>query len=141
MAQYTERECPKHGLTIHRQRRRGSWRCKSCAIDAQRKRRQKNKERLVNYFGGKCIKCGYAKSISALCFHHRDPEEKEFGLNQKSGLSLERLIKEAEKCDLLCSNCHYEEHDKIRQVAQSGSSSRLKPLVVVGSNPTLSANF
>lgn len=46
-------------------------------------------------------------------FHHRDPNEKEFSLSKsafKSIKNLERAKKELDKCDLLCSNCHREEH-------------------------------
>lgn len=62
--------------------------------------------------GGKCEKCGYNKNISALEFHHRNPEEKLLGLDMKSfsNNSWEVLSKELEKCDLLCSNCHKEHH-------------------------------
>lgn len=42
--------------------------------------RQRVKERLVEIFGGKCQVCGYNKAISALEFHHLNPEEKEFSL-------------------------------------------------------------
>ena len=77
-------------------------------------RRQRLKEMGVEYLGGKCMKCGYDKCIAALEFHHRNPEEKEFGISRYQNLSWSRIIVELDKCDLLCSNCHkelhYEEH-------------------------------
>jgi hypothetical protein len=70
-------------------------------------KRRKNKTFLVARAGGKCTQCGYDACMRALHFHHRDPSEKEFGLSN-TGLtySLERITQEADKCDLLCSNCH-----------------------------------
>lgn len=64
---------------------------------------------LVQYKGGKCAKCGYDKCIEALHFHHVDPSQKEFSVCSAS-YSIDRLKKEADKCILLCSNCHIEEH-------------------------------
>lgn len=71
-----------------------------------RERSRKQKLILVEEHGGKCIKCGYNKFISALHFHHRDPSQKSFHLN--GSRSLETKRKEAQKCDLLCANCHAE---------------------------------
>ena len=69
------------------------------------------KKQAVKIKGGKCQKCGYDKCIDALHFHHRNAEEKSFGLSQ-SGIyhNWQDYLKEVEKCDLLCANCHAEEH-------------------------------
>lgn len=74
----------------------------------------KRKMSLIEYKGGKCIRCGYNKYSGALEFHHRNPDEKEFNLSQFRNSALERLIKEVDKCDLLCANCHREvEHETL----------------------------
>ena len=80
------------------------------------KRRKDLKKALVEYKGGRCEQCGYNKCVAAMDFHHKDPKEKEFGLSQK-GLtkSLEALKKEADKCLLLCANCHRETHDSLSE--------------------------
>jgi hypothetical protein len=53
------------------------------------------------------VLCGYAKYLAALEFHHLDPEQKEFGIAQAGVTrSLEKCQAEADKCVLLCSNCH-----------------------------------
>ncbi len=72
---------------------------------------------LVEYKGGKCTLCGYDKSPWALELHHRDPKKKIFGLSVR-GLtrSWETLIKEADKCILICANCHREIHAGIAQL-------------------------
>jgi hypothetical protein len=53
--------------------------------------------------------CGYKKYVGALDFHHTDPKTKEFALSVKGlSYSLESLTKEAQKCVLVCKNCHTE---------------------------------
>lgn len=74
--------------------------------------RKKAKIKLVEYKGGECQICGYKRCISALEFHHIDPSEKDFTISGKSW-SLERLKNEADKCILVCSNCHKEIHEGI----------------------------
>jgi hypothetical protein len=67
--------------------------------------------------GGRCKICGYNKCFAALQFHHRDPTEKEILLNSgKMALSnMAGVLKEIEKCDLLCANCHAELHFNMEQ--------------------------
>ncbi len=75
--------------------------------------RRRTKEKLVEYKGGECIKCGYKKCIAVLEFHHLDPKEKDFTIGGKSW-SLEKLKKEVDKCILVCSNCHKEIHYELK---------------------------
>lgn len=101
--------CKKHGNVKHFLRTDGYLRCSKCASDAVARRRRRVKKKLVEHFGGKCIKCGYNKSQKALVFHHRDSEKKEFLLSQASlHKKWKVLLAEASKCDLLCANCHHE---------------------------------
>lgn len=72
--------------------------------------RQRLKERLAYVMGGKCCLCGYDKCITALEFHHKDPEEKEFTLGYKTYISFDKALIEAKKCILVCANCHREIH-------------------------------
>jgi hypothetical protein len=47
--------------------------------------------------------------FGALEFHHLDPGEKRLEVNAKGvSLALETLRAEAQKCILLCANCHAE---------------------------------
>ncbi len=80
-------------------------------IDSVAKRRKKIRLKAIEQLGGKCMRCGYNRYPEALEFHHRDPSKKLFGIGQK-GLtrSWERVKAEAEKCNLLCANCHRELH-------------------------------
>jgi transcriptional regulator len=72
--------------------------------------RKRVKSKLVEHMGGGCKICGYNKCLSALHFHHLDPNEKDFTISGKSS-SFDKLKKEAEKCILVCSNCHSEIHE------------------------------
>lgn len=71
--------------------------------------RKKIKIQLVEYKGGKCENCGYNKCLDALDFHHRDPNKKDFGIGGKTK-SIDKMKKEADKCVLVCANCHREIH-------------------------------
>lgn len=81
----------------------------------QQRRGFERKTMLVNLKGGHCEICGYNKNLSALCFHHINPKSKSFQIDirQCSNNSWDKLIKEADKCQLLCLNCHAETHNPI----------------------------
>ena len=69
------------------------------------------KKEMVKQRGGKCERCGYNKCIDALHFHHIKEKEKEFGLSENGIIHSWILYQEeASKCELLCANCHAEEH-------------------------------
>jgi excisionase family DNA binding protein len=111
-------ECARHRLTEFWLERRGTYRCCRCRSEAVSRRRRRLKEVLVREAVGCCELCGYDRWIGALQFHHRDGEEKEFGLAER-GLtrSLEVVRREATKCVLLCANCHSEVEAGIVKVA------------------------
>lgn len=80
---------------------------------AQQERGWARKKELVERMGGECSACGYKKNLSALAFHHADPEQKNFQLDIRS-LSNRRssqIEREIRKCTLLCNNCHAELHN------------------------------
>lgn len=109
------KDCMHHGICehyyYHDKQFRLKTKCCKCSTTAVQKRRDKLKEMAVVHLGGKCIECGYCKSIAALEFHHKDPNEKDFGISAKGYTrSWERVKKELEKCVLLCANCHREIH-------------------------------
>jgi len=63
---------------------------------------------LVQYKGGKCEHCGVVASYQNLAifdFHHIKASEKSFNVS-RSCLKFKDLAKEADKCILLCANCH-----------------------------------
>ena len=85
------------------------------------KRRQKLKADLVKYKGGKCEHCSVSYPYDGVYeFHHPDPTKKDFEI----GLALDRkipylrtrenLLKEIDKCLMLCANCHRIEHARLK---------------------------
>lgn len=90
--------------------RRHSW-CKECLYEKQKLRWIDRKKKVVLLFGGKCSRCGYNKNYAALDFHHTDPCEKEFDWKRLRLRSWSSVIKELQKCHLLCKNCHAEVHN------------------------------
>jgi Homeodomain-like domain len=104
-------ECKRHGETefaiLDPAGRR--IRCKLCRAEAVARRRRRVKEILVGEAGGRCVICGYRRCIAALEFHHRDPAQKSFGLAHRGiTRAIAAVRKEAQKCVLLCANCHAE---------------------------------
>lgn len=90
--------------------------------------RNRTKWRLIELKGGKCSRCPYDKQIpAAYDFHHEDPTQKDFQIGGKSW-SFERLKEEAEKCVLVCKNCHSEIH---YDLSQSSRQARLEAVQAV----------
>lgn len=77
--------------------------------------RRRTKAKAVEYKGGKCEVCGYSKSQAAMDFHHVDPTQKDLAIGSGNPRQWEVIRVELDKCRLLCSNCHREEHDRLRQ--------------------------
>lgn len=81
-----------------------------CNVCRSNQDHRKTKQKAIDYKGGKCVVCKYDRCIDALCFHHRNPDEKEFPIAGSHCRSWERLQKELDKCELLCVRCHAEVH-------------------------------
>jgi hypothetical protein len=80
---------------------------------SQQQRGRRRRESLIRSRGGRCGRCGYDRNAAALAFHHPDPAIKSFGIDLRkcSNTSWNLLMAEAEKCLLLCLNCHAEIHN------------------------------
>lgn len=91
----------------------------SATIQQVLKSDQRKKQRLVNSLGGKCCICGYNKCLSALQFHHKNPEEKDFTISQNAHIAFEKALQEVKKCILVCANCHREIHAGLIQGTQN----------------------
>lgn len=72
----------------------------------------KEKQKAVQYKGGKCVCCGYNFCLAAMDFHHLNPAEKEgYGTGALiAHRSFEKNKPEIDKCVLLCVRCHREIH-------------------------------
>lgn len=102
------KNCFKHGETEF-----GKYGCKKCNYEFLDNARRRYKHLLIEYKGSICEKCGKKFRDEVFDFHHVNPKEKEFGIGSFKVLNLEKLKKEADKCMLLCSNCHRELHAEL----------------------------
>lgn len=69
----------------------------------------KKKEFIDGLMAGGCVGCG-EKDTRCLCFHHRDPATKDTEVSRMVSHSHKRIMEEAAKCDVLCTNCHMRAH-------------------------------
>ena len=83
------------------------------SYEYQKIRGLKRKLYLIDLRGGCCEKCGYNKNLASFDFHHKDPSEKESQLDIRklSNSSMKWVLKEFEKCEVVCANCHREIHN------------------------------
>jgi predicted HNH restriction endonuclease len=104
-----------------------SW-CRSCknessrnwyhrSADNKQKRSEQvyariteNKDKAIEYLGGKCKDCGGVFHRSVYDFHHLDESQKELALSKGRFMSWDKYKAELDKCVLLCSNCHRIRH-------------------------------
>lgn len=61
-----------------------------------------------------CSRCGYKRCARALQWHHKDRSTKTFNVSQMLTYRESRILAEIKKCDLICSNCHFEQQDAER---------------------------
>ena len=117
-------EVPQEQFSRDRSRATGySSRCKPCQRVMSNKHYADNKEvyKQRNYYrkeyikkyikeikkNSECCVCGI-RDHRVLQFHHREQSDKEFNISEAAGkkMSLDRLNKEIEKCDMMCANDH-----------------------------------
>ena len=85
--------------------------CKRCQVKHLKdvyKRKQKVVDEIKEQSG--CKKCGDKRSY-VLDFHHLDPTIKEMPISAMlNSCNIENILREIEKCVVLCANCHREFH-------------------------------
>lgn len=74
------------------------------------KERRNIRKNLKLIFGGRCVLCGYDRTLNALEFHHIDPRTKKSSVSRAVQFAecWGDVFAEANKCVLLCANCHRE---------------------------------
>lgn len=113
-------------------------RCKECSHDFK-EYYQRNKERYKEHAENRrqlltewaanikakttCQTCGEGRSW-CLEFHHPHSEEKHAAISDMvaHGFSKERILKEIEKCVVLCRNCHADVHWRCSLAGRAQSS-------------------
>lgn len=87
--------------------------CKECVMKRApryfKKRNEKRtliKARLVKYKGNKCFVCKVENlPLTVFQFHHMNPKKKDFQISLNMTFN-KNLMKEVDKCALVCANCH-----------------------------------
>ena len=86
-----------------------AW-CKNCANEYSAERvkvwRLQTKIRLVAHFGNCCVDCGNSYPPFVMDFDHKNPSQKKFAISSSKIAKWERILEEANKCELVCANCH-----------------------------------
>lgn len=87
-----------------KQRRNADYR----PIESARKKAMK--QRLVAERGGACEQCGIKVPLPKFHFHHVDESTKEGNVAHLLNGTYQRAKHEADKCMLVCDDCHYAMH-------------------------------
>lgn len=90
-----------------------SW-CRPCFRKPQLERRQRKKEKAIQYLGSECNRCKGTFHHSIYEFHHIDPSQKDLNVSKILNSSWEKIKKEVDKCELLCANCHKIRHHEMK---------------------------
>ena len=75
-----------------------------------RLRREFNRLMISEIFKEFCISCENTFHHSCMDLHHKDESQKDFSPSKMMHMNPERVLKEAQKCVPLCSNCHRRHH-------------------------------
>lgn len=128
--------------------------CKECHTNYMKANYQKKRDTIDDIKEQlSCAKCGYNEYAIALDFHHIDPKQKDTTVARmlSNNYTLERTLKEIEKCVCLCANCHRAFHFLEKEygmtiddflidgVSPSRSKAQDFDSCIVGSNPTTPA--
>ena len=94
-------------------RKNGASECKKCFNAYCTRRWINTKIRAIEYKGSSCENCGKSYPVlpyPVFDFHHIVPSEKDVDWSKLRRRSWSRIVKELDKCKLLCSNCHRMHH-------------------------------
>lgn len=101
----TNRKCPCGNFV-----KRGKTYCSSCISRYMYLRFNAKKMAAVEFLGGRCKKCNMKFHPTVFNFHHIIPSTKTMEWRKMRLSSAAKLHKELNLCQLLCANCHQQEH-------------------------------
>lgn len=90
-----------------------AWRSRNITKDNQRVKKRKNETRTWFREYKTNLKCNRCPEDHPACleFHHKNGDKDlEIAYMVNQGYSKKRILKEIEKCEVLCANCHRKEH-------------------------------
>lgn len=98
-------------------KREWNHRNREARYESKIERGRRLKQKVVELMGARCKKCNLEYDGTNSCVfqvHHKDPSQKEFAVNTRTliNYSWERILREIEKCELLCANCHSSHHNE-----------------------------
>jgi len=96
--------------------------CKKCHVNYMLRRWQKLKIKSIDYLGGKCVDCKQVYHPAIFQFHHIDPSQKESSWKRFRYRKWEKVVKELDKCILLCANCHCLRHTHVESYGSKCST-------------------
>ncbi len=96
------RDCGKELTRSHYRRRKPSYLKRNLRAYAERRRM------VVEAKSRPCADCRIQYPYYVMDFDHRDGDLKEFSLNSVHRVTKRAILREIEKCDVVCANCHRE---------------------------------
>lgn len=100
-----------------------AW-CKICNTTTRTEQIKANRQLAIQLLGSRCVRCGYDRYYGALHFHHPNPALKDDMFhrlrNRKWSYIQQTLLDQ--RVQLLCANCHAEEHSGCSTRAYGSSS-------------------
>jgi hypothetical protein len=96
------RECGKKITRSHYKRNKRAY------LDRNTRARIRHRELIRRVKARPCAGCGVQYPYYVMDFDHRNGKDKVFGLNAVDRMTLPGILREIEKCDVVCANCHRE---------------------------------
>lgn len=85
--------------------------CAKCDNERVKTKGFAHRQKVIEYLGGKCVKCGYNTFSCALDVHHCNPSTKDPNFPNMRYWSWEKTVEEIKDCILVCKNCHAAIHN------------------------------
>lgn len=83
--------------------------CKECEKKRNAKKHEDRKE-LINTLKSCGCCCCDETDVNCLDFHHVEPSQKDFNMSSATNKTVRKILEEASKCIVVCSNCHRKIH-------------------------------
>ena len=108
------RECGKELTRSHYRRKKRSYLTRNLRAYAERG------QLVLDAKSRPCADCGVHYPYYVMDFDHRDGRLKEFLLNSVHRVTKRAILREIEKCDVVCANCHRERTQRRRLAVMGG---------------------